>query len=74
MAVRLGRFKLLKVTPNAIRVAPVDKEACENVKAPSEWIPQSQVASESEVWKESQEGQEGQIWVTDWLAEKRGWV
>jgi len=36
-----------------------------------EWIPQSQIDDDSEVYKR---GTEGTLIVTDWLAEKRGWL
>lgn len=36
-----------------------------------EWIPQSQVDDDSEVYER---GTEGTLIVTDWLAEKRGWA
>lgn len=36
-----------------------------------QWIPQSQVTDDSEVWKP---GTEGTLIVTDWLAEKEGWL
>lgn len=35
------------------------------------WIPQSQVHEDSEVWKL---GQTGDLVVTEWFAEKQGWI
>lgn len=35
------------------------------------WVPQSQVADESEVWKR---GDMGTLVVTAWFARQRGWV
>ena len=45
------------------------------VKAPffdePEWIPQSQITDDSEVWKV---GDEGNLVITDWFAKKKGWL
>ncbi len=35
------------------------------------WIPHSQITDESEVWKV---GDEGDMVVSDWFAEQRGWL
>ena len=35
------------------------------------WIPQSQVHDDSEVWKE---GDVGSLVVSEWFAEKKGWL
>ena len=56
--------KIVKDTGKAILVnAP---EFNEDV-----WIPQSQVDDNSEIWKE---GESGDLLVTDWFAEKQGWI
>lgn len=44
-------------------------EADEFVK--SEWIPKSQITDESEVYEN---GTDGTLIVTEWFAEKRGWI
>jgi hypothetical protein len=36
----------------------------------SEFIPQSQIDDDSEVWKK---GDEGTLIISDWLARERGW-
>ena len=57
---------------NVVCVAETDKAIC--VSSPlfdeDEWVPKSQVHDDSEVWKE---GQEGDLVVKDWIAEKKGW-
>jgi hypothetical protein len=35
------------------------------------WIPQSQIDDDSEVYKK---GTEGKLVVSDWFAQKRGWI
>ena len=37
----------------------------------AEWVPQSQVTSDSEVWEKDQEGT---LVVTRWIAEEKGWI
>ena len=70
MPVSIGQFKVIKASKQAIMVRPLDDEARENLREPTAWFPNSQVHDDSEVYKE---GQEGQLIITDWLAEKRGW-
>lgn len=36
-----------------------------------EWIPQSQITDDSEVWKTDDEGN---LVITDWFAKKKGWM
>lgn len=36
-----------------------------------EWIPQSQIHEDSEVWKK---GDGGALIVNDWYAKKKGWI
>jgi len=36
-----------------------------------EWIPQSQITEDSDVWRK---GDDGVLMVTEWWAEKKGWV
>ena len=35
------------------------------------WIPQSQVSDDSEIWKK---GEKGTLLVSEWFAEKQGWL
>ena len=56
---------------------------CERVEAESdkailcvtecgtEWIPKSQISPDSEVWKK---GQNGSLIITEWMADKKGWL
>ena len=37
-------------------------------------IPYSQIHDDSELWKESDEGERGNLVVKRWLAKKKGWV
>lgn len=57
----------------AVIVASTDDAIC--VEAPEfdedMWIPNSQVHEDSEVWKK---GQEGDLVVTEWWADKKGWL
>jgi len=58
---------------NVTVIHETDKAIC--VSAPifdeDTWIPQSCVHEDSEVWKD---GQEGDLVVKTWFAEKEGWV
>jgi len=64
MGFRIEDAKCVRATEKAILVeAPVLDD--------DEWIPQSQVDDESEVWKI---GDSGVLVVSDWWAEKKGWV
>jgi len=35
------------------------------------WIPKSQIVDDSDVWKADQEGD---LYVTEWFAEQKGWL
>ena len=37
----------------------------------SQWVPLAHITDDSEVYKK---GHEGKLVVTDWIAEKKGWV
>ena len=54
--------KVLRQTPKAILVEIPD---CDEAL----WIPQSQVDDESEVWEE---GQEGTLIISQWIAQEKG--
>jgi hypothetical protein len=58
---------------NAKVVAETEKAICVAADIFDEptWIPQSQVHEDSEIWGE---GQEGDLVVKLWWAEKQGWV
>ncbi len=43
----------------------------EGIDAKPVWIPQSQIDDDSEVY---QVGDEGKLVVSDWWAEKQGWI
>jgi hypothetical protein len=38
-----------------------------------EWIPLSQIHDDSELYDNAKRGDEGELVVTQWLADKRGW-
>lgn len=61
MSVTIGGVKVIKATNKAILV---DIPGCLSPL----WIPQSQIEDDSEVWKE---GDEGDLVVTEWIAEKK---
>jgi len=58
---------------DAVCVAETDLAIC--VEAPDfeegTWIPQSQIHEDSEIWEK---GQEGDLVVTEWLAQQEGWI
>jgi len=56
---------------HGIAMAQTDKAVLIDIEDHGEtWIPQSQIHDDSEVWKS---GQDGEVVVTLWFAEKRGW-
>lgn len=57
-----GSVKVVRETDKAILVV-LDKDQI--------WIPKSQITDDSNVWKE---GQEGDLYVSEWFAEQRGWI
>lgn len=62
----MGKVKLkarcVKATKAAILV---------NIEGKEHWIPQSQIDDDSEVW---QEGDEGELIISEWFATKKGLV
>jgi hypothetical protein len=38
------------------------------------WIPFSQIHADSEVWEDSEVGEEGKLVIPEWLATKKGWL
>jgi hypothetical protein len=60
---------------NAVAIKNSDSGKALLVEAPDfdkpEWIPHSQIRDESEVYKP---GTSGNLVVTEWFAEQRGWV
>ncbi len=65
MAVELGQAEALRETTDALLVRLEDEDGREV------WFPKTQIDDESEVWKA---GQEGELVVSDWIAEKKGFV
>ena len=53
-------------TANAILVEDPDGEEV--------WIPNSQIDDDSEIWGESDKGEEGKLVISEWLATKKGWL
>ena len=51
-------------------VRQTDKAILVVVDGAEEWVPQSQIDEDSEVW---QEGDEGTLVVSGWFAHKKGW-
>ena len=37
------------------------------------WVPKSQIESDSEITEDSEEGDEGELVVSDWIASEKGW-
>lgn len=52
-----------------VRVDPSDP-VYEMTEDGTTWVPQSQIHEDSEVW---QEGDSGNLVVTRWIAEQKGW-
>lgn len=53
-------------TENAILLEDEDGEEV--------WIPNSQIDDDSEIWNESEKGEEGKLVISEWLATKKGWL
>ena len=53
-------------TENAILVEDEDGEEVR--------IPNSQIDDDSEIWNESEKGEEGKLVISEWLATKKGWL
>lgn len=58
----VGTAKVIIETDQALLVRIDEKDY---------WVPKSQVHDDSEVWKARQEGK---FIVSEWFAEKKGWV
>jgi hypothetical protein len=65
MSFKIDNAKCLASTDKAILV-----EALDYFDEP-QWIPQSQVDDDSEVYEK---GTEGTLIISDWFAEKQGWT
>ena len=53
-------------------VAETDLAVCvEGITDEDVWVPKSQISDDSEVWKK---GDEGELIITEWFAEKEGLV
>ena len=63
--INLGLVLVIAETENAICVTE------SGISSEPFWVPQSQVHDESEVWKD---GDQGDLVVNRWFAEKQGWV
>ena len=38
------------------------------------WIPSSQLDDDTEIWEDSEIGEEGKLVIPEWLATKKGWL
>jgi len=38
------------------------------------WIPISQLDDDTEIWEDSEIGEEGKLVIPEWLATKKGWL
>jgi len=38
------------------------------------WIPNSQIDDDSEIWEDSEKGEEGKLVISEWLATQKGWL
>jgi Ser-tRNA(Ala) deacylase AlaX len=58
----IGPTKIKKETAAAILV---------EIEGTEMWFPKSQIHEDSEIW---QEGDDGHLYITEWLAQKRGFA
>ena len=63
-------FKTKFSIEDVLCLRQTDKAILVIVDGEEEWVPQSQVDDDSEVW---QEGDEGTLVVSGWFADKKGW-
>lgn len=52
-------------------IAMTEKALLVEVDGEQTWVPRSQVDDDSEVWED---GQEGTLTVSRWIAEQKGWT
>ena len=64
--VECGFFEVLRTTQDAILVSDDGEDG--------EWIPRSQVSDESEIRDDAMIGDEGTLWLPEWLANEKGLV
>lgn len=38
------------------------------------WSPNSQIDDDSEIWEDSEKGEEGKLVISEWLATQKGWL
>ena len=38
------------------------------------WIPNSQIDDDSDIWEDSEKGEEGKLVISEWLATQKGWL
>jgi hypothetical protein len=60
-----------KTTFTASVIRQTDAALLVEIDGKQHWIPQSQIDDDSEVWEE---GQDGDLVVSQWIAEQRGLV
>jgi hypothetical protein len=65
MPLNCGEHLVLRETPKAILVSNDD------ITGEHKWIPKSVIHDNSEIWKT---GQQGDLVVKQWFAEKQGWI
>ena len=67
----LGRVDVIRETEKAILVELTDRPTVHG-KNPEAWIPRSVICEDSEVGEDASEGDEGELFVHQWFAEKEG--
>lgn len=61
---RIPNCSIIKSTEKAVLVIAPDIDTLEGI-----WIPQSQIDDRSDIWKE---GDQGELWISQWIAEQKG--
>lgn len=65
-----GEFEDHYRIPNCVVLRATEKAVLVDIPDVGEfWIPQSQIDDRSECWKE---GDEGELWISQWIAEQKG--
>ena len=60
-----------KVIQNTGKALLVRNKRCSEFDGEDIWVPQSQITDDSDIWRD---GDEGTLTVTEWFAEKKGWM
>jgi hypothetical protein len=68
----MGWEKAYVTIPEAVVVATTEKAVLVMVDDQEHWIPDSQIGPDSELHTGSDNGDEGKLSITEWIASKKG--